>query len=131
MNIGQKINMLFERSGYKNYKEWGKAMGLPGDWLLDMNKKETLDIVNIARLQVIADYNQMSVDELLKDNHGNSVLDKKRKLPDNDIVVLLDQLQTELKKDDVKFNGFTMNQDCKNITFDAVQVLKGLIKSNL
>jgi|GEM_PF-3568598 len=131
MNFGEKVNMLFERSGCKNYKEWGEAIGLPGDWLLDMKKKDTLDIVNIARLQIIADYNQMTLDELLKDDDGNSVLDKKRKLPDNDIYKMLDQLQSELKKDDIKFNGYTMNQDCKDITIDTIDVLKGLIQSNL
>jgi len=133
MNFGEKINILFERSGFRNFKEWGEAMGLPGDWLLDMKKKETLDIVKIDRLQIVADYNQITIDELLKDNDGNSILDKKRKLPDNDINKMLNQIQTELKKEDngAKFNGFAINQECKDITFDAIDVLKGLIKSNL
>jgi len=131
MNFGEKINMLFEQSGCKNYKEWGEVIGLSGDWLLEIRKRETLGMVNIDRLQIIADYNQISIDELLKDDDGNSVLDKKRKLPDNDIVKMLDQLQTELKKEGIKYNGFTMNQECKDITFDAIDVLKGLIRSNL
>jgi hypothetical protein len=132
MNIGKKINQLFEHSGYRNFKGWGEAMGLPGDWLLDMAKKETLDMVNINRLQIIADYNQITIDELLKDNDGNSVLDKKRKLPDNDIKKILDGIQSEFKKDEeIRFNGFIMDQKCKDIAFDAIDVLKGLIKTNL
>jgi len=131
MNIGQKINKLYERSGYKNYADWGKAMGLPGDWLLDIKKKKTLDMVNIKRLIVIAEYNHITLDELLKDNDGNFVIDTKENLEDNDICKMLNQIQTELQKNDIKFNGISMNSGCKEITHDAIEVLKGLIKSNL
>jgi hypothetical protein len=131
MNIGQKINILFERSGYKNYADWGKAMGLPGDWLLDMKKKETIKTVDITRLIIIAEYNQITIDELLKDDNGNYVIDMKSDLEDNDICSMLYQIQTEFQKDEVKFNGFVMSKDCKEIAFDAIEVLKGLIRSNL
>jgi len=132
MNIGQKINKLFERSGYKNYADWGKAMGLPGDWLLDMKKKDTIKTVDITRLIVIAEYNHITIDELLKDNNGNFVIDMKSDLTDNDICKMLDQIQKQLKnEDEIKFNGFTMHKECKDITYDAIDVFKGLIKSNL
>jgi len=131
MNIGQKINTLFERSGYKNYADWGKAMGLPGDWLLDMKKKETIKTVDITRLIVIAEYNHITIDELLKDNNGDYVIDIMDGLADNDICTMLSHIQIELEKDEVKFNGFSMNKDCKEITFDSIDILKGLIKSNL
>lgn len=131
MNIGQKIAKLYERSGYKNYADWGKAMNLPGDWLLDMKKKETIKTVDITRLITIAEYNQITIDELLKDNDGNYVIDMRSELADNDIYIMLNQIQTELQKDDIKFNGYTMNSNCKDITFDTIDVLKGLIKSNL
>ena len=131
MNIGQKINTLFEKSGYKNYADWGKAMNLPGDWLNDMKKKETVKVVDITRLITIAEYNQITVDELLKNSNGNYIIDIKRDLPDNDIVKMLDQVQIQLQQDEVKFNGFTMNEACREISFDAIDVLTGLIKSNL
>ncbi len=131
MNIGQKINLLFERSGYKNFADWGKAMGIPGDWLLDMKKKETIKTVDITRLIIIAEYNQITIDELLKDNDGYYVIDMQSDLPDNDIYNMLNQIQTELQKDNVKFNGCPMNKDCKDITNDTIDVLRGLIKSNL
>ena len=131
MNIGQKINLLFERSGYKNYADWGKAMGLPGDWLLDMKKKETIKTVDITRLIVIAEYNQITLDELLKDDNGNFVIDNKEDLADNDICRMLDQIQTELQNDDVRFNGLAMSKDCKDIALNTIDVIKGLIRSNL
>lgn len=131
MNIGQKINLLFERSGYKNYADWGKAMGLPGDWLLDMKKKETIKTVDVTRLITIAEFNQITIDELLKDNKGNYVIDINSNLGDNDICRMLNQIQEQLQENEIKFNGFAMNRESKNITFDAIDVLKGLIKSNL
>ncbi len=131
MNIGQKINLLFDRSGYKNYADWGKAMGLPGDWLLDMKKKETIKTVDITRLIVIAEYNHITIDELLKDNNGDYVIDIQSDLQDNDVCKMLNKIQTELQNDGVKFNGFTMNKESKDIAIDVIDVLKGLIKSNL
>lgn len=133
MNIGQKINKLFERSGYKNYADWGKAMGLPGDWLLDMKKRDTVKTIDITRLITIAEYNQITIDELLKDNDGNYVVDMQSDLADNDIYKMLNQIQErlQLQEDDIKFNGFAINKESKEIVFDAIDVLKGLIKSNL
>jgi uncharacterized protein YpuA (DUF1002 family) len=131
MNIGQKINQLFERSGYKNYADWGKAMGLPGDWLLDLKKKDTIKTVDITRLITIAEYNQITLDELLKDNNDNYILDINSGMEDNDIYKLLGQIQTQLEENEVKFNGFIMNKESKEITYDVIDVLKGLIGNNL
>lgn len=131
MNIGEKINLLYERSGYKNYADWGKAMGLPGDWLLDMKKKETIKTVDITRLIIIAEYNQITLDELLKDNDGNYVIDMQSELEDNDVYRMLNQIQLELQKSNSKFNGCLMNRNCIEITYDAIDILKGLIKNNL
>jgi uncharacterized protein YpuA (DUF1002 family) len=131
MNIGEKINTLFERSGYKNYADWGKAMGLPGDWLLDLKKRDTIKTVDITRLMIIAEYNHISIDELLKDNDGNYVIDMKSNLADNDINKMLTQIQEQLQTTEVYFNGFVMSQPSKDIAFDVVDILKGLIKSSL
>jgi len=131
MNIGQKINILFERSGYKNYADWGKAMGLPGDWLLDLKKKDTIKTVDITRLIIIAEYNQITLDELLKDKNGNYVIDMMTDLADNDICKMLNEIQNEIQKTEVKFNGFILNKNGKEVAYDAIDVIKGLIRSNL
>jgi len=128
MNIGEKINKLFEQSGYKTYADWGRAMDLPGDWLLDMKKKDNIEIGNIKRLIIFAEFNHITLEELLKNKR---VVDKNELLPDNDIYSMLNQIQIELQNDDVKYNNYPMNKDCKNIAFDAIDVIKGLIRSNL
>ena len=134
MNIGQKINLLFERSGYKNYADWGKAMGLPGDWLLDMKKKETIKTVDVTRLITIAEFNQITLDELLKDDTGNYIIDTKNDLEDNDILKMLVKIQNQLQENEeneVKFNGFAMSKESIEITYDAIDILKGLIRDSL
>jgi hypothetical protein len=131
MNIGYKINKLFERSGYKNFADWGKAMGIPGDWLLDLKKRDTVKIIDITRLIVIAEYNNITLDDLLKDDNGIYVINVNDSLDSNDICKMLEQIQDQLKKSEVKFNGFAMSEECKELTFDAIDVLKGLVKSNL
>jgi hypothetical protein len=131
MNIGQKIEILFQRSGFKNYKEWGEAIGLSGDWLLDMKKKDTIKTVDITRLITIVDYHQVTLDWLFKDEDDNYVIDIENNLTDNDISKLLSDIQTELQKDEAKFNNYPLSKESKQLAFDAIDVLKGLIKSNL
>lgn len=132
MNIGEKIQLLFERSGYKNYADWGKAMGLPGDWLNELKKKVTIKIIDIERIIKIANYNQVSIDWLLKDhNDDNYIIDNRNDLADNDIINMLNQIQNQLKNEDVKFNGYVMNEESKQLTCDAIDILKGLVRNNL
>lgn len=131
MNIGQKINLLFEHSGFKNYADWGKAMGLPSDWLLDLKRKEFVKTIDVTRLITIAKFNQITIDELLKDDEENYIIGVKSDLQDNDIYKVLNQIQIELQKEDIKFNGYAMSSECRRITYDAIDVLKGLVQSNL
>jgi len=128
MSVGQKINKLFEQSGYKTYADWGRAMDLPGDWLLDMKKKDGIEIGNIKRLIIFTEFNHITLEELLKNDR---LVDINDNLPDNDIRRLLDQIQLQVQENESIFDGFIMNEKSKEITFDAIDVLKGLIKSNL
>lgn len=127
MNIGQKINLLFERSDYKNYADWGRAMNLSGDWLNDMKKKDTIKTVDITKLIIFTEFNHITLEELLKNDRS---IDFNDDLPDNDIKQMLNKIQIQLK-DESKFENFIMNEASKEITYDAIDVLKGLIKSNL
>ncbi|MCE5220173.1 MAG: hypothetical protein LLF98_02600 [Clostridium sp.] len=127
MNIGQKIEILFQRSDYKNYADWGRAMNLSGDWLNDMKKKDTIKTVDITKLIIFTEFNHITLEELLKNDRS---IDFNDDLPDNDIKQMLNKIQIQLK-DESKFENFIMNEASKEITYDAIDVLKGLIKSNL
>ncbi len=130
MDIGQKINKLFEKSGYKNYADWGRAMNLPGDWLLDMKKKDSIEIGNVKRLIILAEYNHITLEELLKNDR---LVDINDNLPDNDIRKMLDRVQSQLlpQENESKFDNIIMSDQSKEIAFDTIDILKGLIKSNL
>jgi hypothetical protein len=128
MNIGQKIETLFQKSEYKNYADWGRAMNLSGDWLLDMKKKDIVKTVDITKLIIFTEFNHITLEELLKNDR---LIDLNDNLPDNDIKQMLNKIQTQLNEDDSKFENFIMNETSKQLTYDAIDVLKGLIKDNL
>jgi len=89
MNIGEKIFQLKESMGFKNYAEYGKAIGLPRDWLLELSKKDSIQTIDITRLIKITEYHKITLDDLLKDNEDNLVVDIKSNLPENNIGKLI------------------------------------------
>ena len=99
-----------------------------------MKKKETIKTVDVTRLITIAEFNQITLDELLKDDTGNYIIDTKNDLENNDILKMLVKIQNQLQENEeneVKFNGFAMSKESIEITYDAVDILKGLIRDNL
>jgi hypothetical protein len=132
MNFGEKIELLFVRSGCKDYQVWGKAMGFKdGNWLLDMKKKDTVNLVDITRLIVVADYHNITLDQLLKDNEDNWIVDVNSNLQDNDICIMFDNIVKELEVDTPKFNGYTLSDDNTKMVKTTIEIIKGLIKSRL
>jgi len=131
MKYGEKIIKLRESLGVKRWTEYGEIVGVPGGWLADQSKKESVQIVDISRLIKIVEYHHISLDYLLKDDIQESAIVKNDNLLENDIIVMIDGIQEQLKEKDVCFNGYTMNKECKNITSDSLEILKEFIKSNL
>ena len=131
MNIGEKISLLKDSCGFKNYVDYGKAVGLSGDWLLELSKKESVKSIDITRLIKIAELHEITLDELLKDENGNYVIDIKEDLPKSDVGKMVDCIQKQLEENEVKFDGCLMNKECIELAKDGLEVLKGLIKSNL
>lgn len=130
MNIGQKIQTLFKSRGFRNYQEFGKAVGLSGDWLIDLSKKETISTVDITRLLKLSDYFNVSLDWLLKDNE-EWVVDIKGDFPNDDIGIMFDGIVNKLSDKDNKFYGCNMNKESILLTKDAINEVKKLIKENL
>lgn len=85
MTIGEKITLLKESARFKNYQDFGKAVGLSGDWLLDLSKKQEVSTIDITRLIKIADYFNVTLDWLLKDNDNDYIIDVKKDLAEDDI----------------------------------------------
>jgi transcriptional regulator with XRE-family HTH domain len=131
MNIGKKIASLKENLGFKNYAEFGKAIGLSGDWLLELSKKETVSTIDVSRLIVIADYAHISLDYLLRDSEDAGTICKQGELAEDDTGVMLDRVQDQLKEDDLMFYGFCIGKDVSKLAIDAIDVVKMLIKQNI
>jgi len=131
MAIGEKIALLKESAGFKNYQEFGKAVGLSGDWLLDLSKKQDVSTIDITRLIKIADYFNVSLDWLLKDNDNNYVIDVKKDLAEDDIGVMIDNIKDKISEGNAKFYGYFMNNEVSKLANDAIDIIKKLIKQNL
>lgn len=128
MEFGDKLDILRERADCKNYADFGKKLGLPGDWLLELRKRKDFKTVNLERLMVIADYFHITLDQLLRDSEDNYVINTKEGLNDNDIGVMLNKIQDQLKQDNNRFYDIEMNSELSQITIDALDVVKQLIK---
>lgn len=131
MTIGEKISLLKESAGFRNYQEFGKAVGLSGDWLLDLSKKQDVSTIDITRLIKIADYFNVTLDWLLKDNDNNYIIDVKKDLAEDDIGVMLDNVQNKINEGNTKFYGYFMSNEVSKLAYDSIDIIKKLIKQNL
>ena len=131
MTIGEKITLLKESARFKNYQDFGKAVGLSGDWLLDLSKKQDVSTIDITRLIKIADYFNVTLDWLLKDNDNNYIIDVKKDLAEDDIGVMLDNIKNKISEGNTKFYGYSMNNEVSKLANDAIDIVKKLIKQNL
>ena len=130
MNIGKKISFIKENMGYKNYQEFGKAVGVNGDWLVDLSKKETVQMVDVTRLIVIVEHFGVTLDWLLEDEKEDTPTAKSN-LSEDDIGVMLDNIKTKIKEEkDNKFYGYSMHKISK-LAYDGIDTITKLLKSNL
>ena len=130
MDIGEKIILLKESIGAKNFQEHGKLIGVPGDWLNELSKKKEISAIDITRLIKIADYHNITLDWLLKDNN-EWILNVNNNLNPDDIYIMLDNINVRLTETDARFNGQLMTFDSVKLANDSIEIIKKLIKQNL
>jgi hypothetical protein len=130
MNIGRKLTILKDSLGIKNWSDYGKRIGLPGDWLLEQSKKEDVTTIDITRLIKIAKFHGIKVDDLL-DQTNEILIEKQSDLPSNDIYQMIDNIINQAQKDDVSFNGFPVNEESKAVICDTMEIIKGFIQQYL
>jgi hypothetical protein len=131
MNYGQKLTKLKDSLGITHWTKYGEIVGIPGTWLADQSKKDSVQIVDIPRLIKIVEYHQISLDYLLRDTSEDISIEKNDDLSDDDILKIIEKIKEQVKEKDVRFNGFLMSEVCKNITVDSLEILEGIIKNNL
>ena len=128
MNIGQKITLLKEGAGFKNYKEFGDYVGLSNDWCLELSKKQEVTTIDITRLIIISKKFNVSIDWLLADIDDEDIQDKQ--LPEDDIASMLGRIQDKINKDS-SFEGTSLNKEVAKLAYDSIDVVKKLIRQNL
>lgn len=131
MNYGEKLIKLKDSTSIKHWTKYGETIGVPGEWLAEQAKKDSVQTIDISRLVKIVEYHNISLDYLFRNDDRESPVNKNDNLEDDDIFVMIENIQIKLQDKNVKFNGYTMSNDCKDIASDGLEVLKSLIKSNL
>jgi len=130
MNIGQKITLLKESMGFKNYKDFAKFVDLPSDWCLDLSKKIEVTNIDISRLVKIACRFNVSVDWLLSDD-SCSDCEGQGSFSEDDIAALLDNIKEKIKGENCRFEGTVLSGEVGRLTSDCIDVVKKFIKQNV
>ena len=129
MNIGQKVSLLKEGAGFKNYKEFGDYVGLSNDWCLELSKKQEVTTVDISRLMRIASKFNVTIDWLLSNIDCEDIQDKH--FPEDDIISMLGKIQDKITNKDSSFEGTPLNKEVTKLAQDSIDVVKKLIRQNL
>lgn len=135
MNIGEKISLYKDKLGFKNYQDFGKAVGVNGSWLLELSKKTEVSFIDLNNLLKICRYLGITIDQLVNDDH--IVLSNKTIEVTNinancdDIGVIIDEIEELLSKEGIKIDGMLMNEKSKEICKHSLEVVKTLTRQHL
>lgn len=130
MAIGQKIALLKDSKGFKNYQKFGEAVGVPGDWLNELSKKDEISTVDINRLLKISQYFNLSLDWFFIED-DKCIIEKPENLTEDDIGVMLNQIQDKVEMGNSKFYGYVVKKDLEDLIIESVNIVKEIIKTNL
>lgn len=129
MTIGEKVTLLKDRLGFKDFQAFGKWTGINGSWLLDQSKKTELITANIDLYKKLAIACNISLDWLLLDDISECVIPVTN-LDSNDLLYKLNELQQGISTE-TTFNGIQLNDKQKELVVDGIDVLKQLINSGI
>lgn len=129
MTIGEKVTLLKDRLGFKDFQAFGKWTGINGSWLLDQSKKTELITANIDLYKKLAIACNISLDWLLLDDISECVIPVTN-LDSNDLLYKLNEIQQGISTE-TTFNGIQLNDKQKELVVDGVDVLKQLINSGI
>lgn len=132
MNIGEKISLYKEKLGFRNYQDWGKAVGINGSWILDLSKKDEVSFIDINNLKKLADYLNVTIDQLLKDDEEPTSYDELKTLDSKDLYVIMKKIIFILdNEEEVRIDGKLLNSQAKSTCKDSLQVVEQLVRQYL
>ena len=135
MNVGEKIKLYKERLAFKDYQEFGRTVGISGNWINETSKKSEIKQVNdLGYLVKLCKFLGITIDEFLRDDKIETgelneidIID----INSEDIGILLNNMIILLGKEGVKIDGMLMNDKSKEICIDSLAVVKTLVKQHL
>ena len=135
MNVGEKIRLYKERLVFKDYQEFGRAVGISGNWINETSKKSEIKQVNdLGYLVKLCGFLGITIDEFLRDDKIETDELKELDIVDvnsEDIGILINNMIILLGRDGIKIDGMLMSDKSKEICVDSLAVVKTLVKQHL
>jgi len=135
MNVGEKIRLYKERLAFKDYQEFGRAVGISGNWINETSKKSEIKQVNdLGYLVKLCGFLGITIDEFLRDDKIETDELKELDIVDvnsEDIGILINNMIVLLGRDGIKIDGMLMSDKSKEICVDGLAVVKTLVKQHL
>ena len=133
MNVGEKICLYKERLNFRDYQEFGRAVGISGNWINETSKKSEIKQINdLGYLVKLCGFLGITIDEFLKDDKIETDESIESNIIDSeDIGVLINNMIILLGRDGIKIDGMLMSDKSKEICVDSLAVVKTLVKQHL
>ena len=135
MNVGEKICLYKERLNFRDYQEFGRAVGISGNWINETSKKSEIKQINdLGYLVKLCKFLGITIDEFLKDDKIETDELNEIDIVDvnsEDIGVLINNMIVLLGRDGIKIDGMLMSDKSKEICVDSLAVVKTLVKQHL
>jgi len=135
MNVGEKICLYKERLNFRDYQEFGRAVGISGNWINETSKKSEIKQINdLGYLVKLCKFLGITIDEFLRDDKIETgelneidIID----INSEDIGILINNMIALLQKEGIKMNNVAMNEKSKEVCIDSLNVVKTLVKQHL
>jgi len=135
MNVGEKICLYKERLNFRDYQEFGRAVGISGNWINETSKKSEIKQINdLGYLVKLCGFLGITIDEFLRDDvieTDESIEPKIIDVNSEDIGILLNNMILLLGREGIKIDGALMNDKSKEICIDSLAVVRTLVKQHL
>ena len=135
MNVGEKISLYKERLNFRDYQEFGRAVGISGNWINETSKKSEIKQINdLGYLVKLCGFLGITIDEFLRDDIIETDESIELNIIDantEDIGILLNNMILLLGKQGIKIDGALMNDKSKEICIYSLAVVKTLVKQHL
>jgi DNA-binding Xre family transcriptional regulator len=129
MNVGEKVSLYKDKLGFKNYQEFGKTVGVSGDWINELSKKDEIKFIDMNNLTKLCSYLNVTIDQLVRNDDVSPMSNKAAALLNinencNDIGAVFNEIVLLLDKEDIRLDGILLNDVAKQACKDALDVVR-------